>query len=76
MKKIFRYTLAVLLGAMNMVACTNEYEYDAPSATDQGGNATISAAKTTYVFVPSDVQGTRFCQLCRRTAYTGCEDYV
>ena len=56
MKKIFRYTLAVLLGAMTMVACTNEYEYDAPSATDQGGNATISAAKTTYVFVPSDVQ--------------------
>ena len=56
MKKFFRYTLAVLLGAMTMVACTNEYEYDAPSATDQGGNATISAAKTSYVFVPADEQ--------------------
>lgn len=56
MKNIFRYTLAVLFGAMTMVACTNEYEYDAPSATELGGNAVISANKTSYVFVPSDVQ--------------------
>jgi hypothetical protein len=56
MKNIFKYTFAVLLGAMAAVSCTNEYEYDAPSATEQGGNATISASQTTFVYVPGQEQ--------------------
>ena len=44
MKNIFKYTFAVLLGAMAAVSCTNEYEYDAPSATEQGLNGVIPSA--------------------------------
>ena len=56
MKKLFKYTMAVVLGAFALASCTNEYEYDAPSLTDQGGNATISTEKTAFVFVPGEDQ--------------------
>ena len=56
MKNIFKYTFVALLSVLALTACTNEYEYDAPSATEQGGNATISAATTSFVFVPGETQ--------------------
>jgi hypothetical protein len=45
-----------VLSILTLAACTNEYTYDAPSATEQGGNATISVETASYVFVPSDDQ--------------------
>ena len=56
MKNLFNYTLTLLLGLLTITACTNKYEYDAPSATDQGGNATISTENNSFVFVPGDEQ--------------------
>jgi hypothetical protein len=56
MKNVLKYMFGAVLGIVTLAACTNEYAYDAPSATEQGGNATISAETTSFVFVPSDDQ--------------------
>ena len=56
MKNVLKYMFGAVLVIVALAACTNEYAYDAPSATEQGGNATISAETTSFVFVPSDDQ--------------------
>lgn len=56
MKNVLKYMFGAVLVIVTLAACTNEYAYDAPSATEQGGNATISAETTSFVFVPSDDQ--------------------
>lgn len=56
MKNLLKYTLGALLAIVAMTACTNEYEYDAPSATNQGGNAMVSTGETSFVFVPGQNQ--------------------
>jgi hypothetical protein len=56
MKNVLKYMFGAVLSILTLAACTNEYTYDAPSATEQGGNATISVETASYVFVPSDDQ--------------------
>lgn len=56
MKNMFKYTFATLLSFLALTACTDQYEYDPASATDQGGNITISADETSYVYVPGEDQ--------------------
>ncbi len=52
MKNFLKYTYMVALGVMALAftSCTNDYEYDAPSATGQGGNGYLSVASSTDLF--------------------------
>jgi len=64
MKRLFKYTFAVLAGvmAMTITSCTEEYEYDAPStsAAAVGGNFFLSADATSFTYLPTDEQSFSF----------------
>ena len=58
MNKLFKISYMLMLGimALTVSSCTNEFEYEPASATEQGGNAYMTADNTSYTFVPGEEQ--------------------
>jgi len=62
MKKYFKYAYFALFGMLMATSCTDDYEYDPASPTDQGGNAYLEESEdgTAFTFTPADEQTIKF----------------
>ena len=67
MMNLLKKTYLVALGVMTLgfTSCTNEYEYDAPSATEHGGNAFISSTGSTTLYFGDKEEKTFYITVAR-----------
>ncbi len=60
MKTIFKYVYVALVAVLALASCTDEYDYKPADKANQGGNATIEAAKSSYTYLPGETQAITF----------------
>lgn len=60
MKTIFKYAYIALFAVLALASCTDEYEYTPADSANQGGNATIEATASSFMFLPGETQAVTF----------------
>lgn len=60
MKTIFKYAFAALFAVLSLASCGDDYEYSPVNPKEQGGNATIEASESSYMFLPGETQEITF----------------
>ncbi len=60
MKTIFKYAYVALFAVLALASCTDEYDYTPADPANQGGNATIEATASSFMFLPGETQTVTF----------------
>lgn len=60
MKTIFKYAYVALFAVLALASCGDDYDYSPANPKEQGGNATIEASESSYMFLPGETQEISF----------------